>query len=137
MADFELAVVDRDLLEDLRYRSIGDVYLTALTPFMLTDCIYVQIVYRRMGVGREFLVSIRIMVHTLVDHMVGCFPDPWQSEPSPSETKDVEATIDDLESLADELEYLFIHAQKLSKQIVRSHGLIRSGEQCQSAQHVC
>ena len=81
-----------------------------------------------MGIGREFLVSVRIMVHTLVDHMISFFPDPWTQEPSKQETQQSQATADELMDLANELEYLFVHAQKLSKQVARSHDLLRTGE---------
>lgn len=83
--------------------------------------------FRVMGIGREFLVSVRIMIHTLVDHMASCFPDPWKQEPSKVEIGQKQATIADLVDLTNELEYLFEHAQKLTKQIARSHELLRTG----------
>ena len=81
-----------------------------------------------MSLGREFLVSIRIMVHTLLDHMLSCFPDPWVQEPAKQETGQRGATKEDLKTLAYELEYLFQHVQKLEKQVVRSHEILRTGE---------
>lgn len=80
-----------------------------------------------MGIGREFLVSIRILTHTLVDHMLSLFPDPWTRSPTRRETRDSSAGPGELTELALELEYLFVHTQKLSKQIIRSHGLLRTG----------
>lgn len=80
-----------------------------------------------MGIGREFLVSVRIMTHTLVDHMLSFFPDPWVHGPSKNETGDSAATVEELSELTNELEYLFSHTQKLAKQIIRSHDLLRTG----------
>ena len=80
-----------------------------------------------MGIGREFLISIRIMTHTLVDHMLSFFPDPWRRGPSRQETGEAVATTEELMELANELEYLYSHTQKLTKQISRSYDLLRTG----------
>ena len=85
-----------------------------------------------MSLGREFLVSLRIMTHTLVDHMLSFFPDPWKQEPTKKETLHINASIDDLLELSNDLEYMFVHAQKLSKQIVRSHAILRTGMKIKS-----
>lgn len=80
-----------------------------------------------MYIGREFLVSVRIMIHTLVDHMLNVFPDPWVRGPTKRETGESAATAEELRDLSNELEYLFTHTQKLAKQIIRSHDLLRTG----------
>ena len=80
-----------------------------------------------MGIGREFLVSVRIMTHTLVDHMLSFFPDPWVSGPTRRETGASSASVEELRDLTNELEYMFVHTQKLAKQIIRSHDLLRTG----------
>ena len=79
------------------------------------------------------IANIRVMVHTLVDHIYSFFPDPW-SKAMGSESEDSDHGNDSespnaaLKDLAGDLEYVWGHIQKLSQQILRAYGLIRTGK---------
>ena len=82
-----------------------------------------------MRLTRDFLVNLRIMAHTLVEHMANNFPNPWDiMETSVDSAGDENATAGEITTLADEIEYLLLHSLKLSRQLTRAHSLLATGK---------
>ena len=80
-----------------------------------------------MRLSRDFLTNMRIMTHTLVEHMGNMCPNPWEDDAVALNASDENATIAEATTLADEMEYLLVHSLKLSRQLVRAHALLATG----------
>lgn len=75
----------------------------------------------------NFMSNIRVMIHTLTDHISAFFPDPWEKAIAlEDETEGLTASVELME-LANDLEQVWGHTQKLSHQIHRSYELLRTG----------
>ena len=75
----------------------------------------------------NFLSNIRVMVHTVTDHISNFFPDPWEKATTQVDETGQTAETELLE-LAHDLEQVWIHSQKLSRQVDRSYELLRAGK---------
>ena len=75
----------------------------------------------------DILVHIRVMVHTLTEHISAYFPNPWEASDSDAALKVENASVSEMLQLAGELEYVWQHTQKLTQQIYRSHKLLQTG----------
>ena len=73
----------------------------------------------------NFLANIRVMIHTVTDHISAFFPDPWEKATNADEGDDTAES--ELLSLAHDLEQVWLHTQKLSCQVDRSYELLRTG----------
>ena len=80
----------------------------------------------KLSVG--FLENIRIMTHTLVEHMGNVFPNPWDLEAVTGPHRMEMATADEVIELADELDSLLVLSTKLTRQLVRTHKLLGTGQ---------
>lgn len=74
----------------------------------------------------NFLNNIRVMIHTLTDHMATFFPDPW--ERAISDEEETTSAETELLSLAHDLQQVWLHTQKLARQVDRSYELLRVGK---------
>ena len=81
-----------------------------------------------LTIPSDFLMHIRVMVHTLTEHISAYFPNPWASQETESIDGNHNATVSELLQLAGELEYVWQHSQKLTHQIYRAHKLLQTGE---------
>ena len=80
-----------------------------------------------MRLSHDFLTNLRIMAHTLVEHMSTTFPNPWEDDAVALEASDENATVDEVTALADDLEFLLVHSLKLSRQLVRAQSILATG----------
>ena len=62
----------------------------------------------------DFLVHVRVMVHTLTEHISTYFPNPWESQSTDSVNETDDASVSEMLQLAGELEYVWQHTQKLT-----------------------
>ena len=81
----------------------------------------------RMKLSVGFLENIRIMTHTLVEHMGTVFPNPWDLEALTGSHRVQNASKDEVLELADELEGLLVLSTKLTRQLVRTHKMLETG----------
>ena len=75
----------------------------------------------------DILVHIRVMVHTVTEHISAYFPSPWEVSDSDASLEVENASVSEMLQLAGELEYVWQHTQKLTQQIYRSHKLLQTG----------
>ena len=80
-----------------------------------------------MKLSRGFLENVRIMVHTLVEHMGRVGSNPWEATPVLGEDRCVPATQKEASALTDELDQMLVLSLKLTHQLVRTHKLIGTG----------
>ena len=80
----------------------------------------------KLSVG--FLEDVRVMTHTLVEHMGTVFPNPWDLEAVDGPQRVETASLDEVHELAEELEGLLTLSTKLTRQLVRAHKMLKTGK---------
>ena len=76
----------------------------------------------------DFMVHIRVMVHTLTEHISAYFPNPWGTPALDTNHDTDDTSVSEILQLTGELEYVWHHAQKLLHQVYRSHRLLQTGK---------
>ena len=84
----------------------------------------------KLSVG--FLEDVRVMTHTLVEHMGTVFPNPWDLEAVDGPQRVETASPDEVLELAEELEGLLTLSTKLTRQLVRAHKMLETGKSGES-----
>ena len=80
----------------------------------------------KLSVG--FLEDVRVMTHTLVEHMGTVFPNPWDLDAVTGSHRVQKASKDEVLELADDLGGLLVLSTKLTRQLVRAHKILETGK---------
>ena len=80
-----------------------------------------------MKLAQGFLENVRIMTHTLVEHMGNTFPNPWEMKSKGGGKQNERANVSETTELMNDLDRILTLSVKLTHQVARAHHLIGRG----------